>query len=63
MKRRCTLRAEPKGNRKKGRCLRWTRPIMQKKSDARKVFKLGEYAGAKPRRRLRRRVKKTSVVG
>lgn len=61
MKRRCTLRAEPKGNRKKGRCLRWTRPIMQKKSDARKVFKLGEYAGRK--RRPRRRVRKTSVAG
>jgi hypothetical protein len=54
MKRRCLLRADPKGNRKKGRCIAWARPAHQKKSDAKKVFKLGEFAG-KPRRRVRRR--------
>ena len=54
-KRRCLLRAEPKGNRKQGRCLRFARPVHQKKSDAKKVFKLGEYGGLKPRRRVRRK--------
>jgi|GEM_PF-4109053 len=55
-KRHCTLRAEPKGNRKKGRCLVWVRPVHQKKSDAKKVFKLGEFAALR-RRQRRRRVK------
>lgn len=50
-RRRCTMRAEPKGNRKRGRCLRWARPTAQKKSDAKKIFKLGEHA--------RKRVRKT----
>ena len=57
-KRRCLLRAEPKGNRKQGRCLRFARPGHQKVSDAKKVFQLGEYKGRKPRRRVRRRVRK-----
>jgi hypothetical protein len=53
-KRRCTLRAEPKGNRKQGRCLRWTRPAVHKWTDARKKFVLGEFAG-KRRRRVKRK--------
>lgn len=56
-KRRCMVRAEPKGKRKLGRCLRWARPAMHKKSDAKKVFKLGEYAGTwKARRKKRRKI-------
>jgi hypothetical protein len=51
-KRRCLLRADPKGNRSKGRCLRFARPAAQKVSDAKKVFNLGEYA---KRRRARRK--------
>jgi hypothetical protein len=51
------VRAEPKGKRKLGRCLRWARPAMHKKSDAKKVFKLGEYAGTwKARRKKRRKI-------
>jgi hypothetical protein len=53
-RRRCTRRAEPKGNRKKGRCLRWARPEAHKKSDAKRVFKLGEYGGRGKRLKLRR---------
>jgi hypothetical protein len=61
-KRRCILRADPKNGRKKGRCLLFARPGHQKKSDAKKMFKLGEYA-AKPRRRRVRRTKRTSSRG
>jgi hypothetical protein len=53
-KRRCTLRAEPKGNRKRGRCLRWARPTEHKKSDARRRFRLGEYAKNVRRRKAKR---------
>jgi len=56
--RRCTLRAEPKGNRKRGRCLRWARPTVQKKSDAAKMFRLGPLA-----QRKRRRLKKAKGHG
>jgi hypothetical protein len=54
-KRRCTRRAEPKGNRKQGRCLRWARPAAHKKSDAVKKFKLGQYA--KKRRPKMKKIK------
>jgi hypothetical protein len=53
MKRRCLRRAPAKGKRKKGRCLSWARPTSQKKSDAKKIFELGEFAkrAAKVRRK------------
>jgi len=37
--RRCLARAKPKGNRKKGRCLKWARPSHAKKSAVPKTLK------------------------
>lgn len=54
-RRRCTLRAEPKGNRKRGRCLRWARPAVHKRSDAVKKFRLGEYGAKKSVKRKGRK--------